>query len=327
MSLMRSAGSHAPARWSSSFRTLSENCSGFFPARLSSVMIGVFRPSNTRKSPSSVRSMRGARSRNSGSRYTCQASSGMVTWESDEMRRYSVIVTSLSDSSVCSRRKQHLVRVELGNGRAEPVEQFADDVLCDEQCDAPQEESVRHRAAVELPRRVEGGWRHTLRTEPVEIVAEKVLFLGAARLGLQRGRDVIRDVETPVPVLHELPVEERRTIVAIEKRVPHVRVAVDDGPPGARRARRERSQCVDEPLGIANAVGYAHAQWSVEVPPDLLDAARLQRVPDARLEPRRGGRLRVLPRVAVQPRQLAEQRGGLLDRAGAQRRPEDAAGP
>ena len=41
MSSMRAAGSPAPARWSSSLRTLSENSSGFFPARLSSVMIGV----------------------------------------------------------------------------------------------------------------------------------------------------------------------------------------------------------------------------------------------------------------------------------------------
>src|SRR3954454_14486259 len=34
--------------------------------------------------------MRGARSRNSGSRYSCHASSGMVTCESDEMSLYSV---------------------------------------------------------------------------------------------------------------------------------------------------------------------------------------------------------------------------------------------
>src|SRR3954452_8097786 len=91
MSWMRATGSPAPARRSSSLRTLSVNSSGFFPARLSRVMIGVRLPSNTRTSPSSVRSMRGARSRNSGDRYSCHASSGIVTCESDEMSRYSVM--------------------------------------------------------------------------------------------------------------------------------------------------------------------------------------------------------------------------------------------
>src|SRR6476469_4120590 len=95
MSWMRATGSPAPDRRSSSLRTLSVNSSGFFPARLSRVMIGVRLPSNTRTSPSSVLSMRGARSRNSGDRYSCHASSGIVTWESDEMRRYSVMAALL----------------------------------------------------------------------------------------------------------------------------------------------------------------------------------------------------------------------------------------
>src|SRR3954469_23305587 len=95
MSWMRASGSPAPDRRSSNLRTLSVNSSGFFPARLSSVMMGVRLPSNTRTSPSSVCSTRGERSRNSGDRYSGHAASGMVTWESDEMSRYSVMVALL----------------------------------------------------------------------------------------------------------------------------------------------------------------------------------------------------------------------------------------
>ena len=59
---------------------------------------------------------------------------------------------------------------------------------------------------------------------------------------------------------------------------------------------------------------------------DLLHAAHLQRDRRPGREPRRVGDVGVLPRVRVQPRELAECRRGLVDRARRQRVEEHTAG-
>ena len=167
------------------------------------------------------------------------------------------------------------------------MQQHPDDVLGDELRDPPQEEAVRHRTAVLLPRPVEG--RHAdgaAGRDLLEVVPEQIaLGLGPRPAGARR--DVVRHVDAPVPVLHELPVDQRRATFAVEERVADVHVTVDDGPPRTRLVGAECVERVDELLRISHVVGYTDARRTVEVVADLLDPAHLRRLADPGLEPRR----------------------------------------
>ena len=131
--------------------------------------------------------------------------------------------------------------------------------------DAPQEQPVQHAESDGAPGLVPAGRRDAVRRERIEVVAQQISLGVPALCHRQCGGDVIADVEVPPAALDELPVDQRRDAVGIDEQVAHVGITVDDAPRlGCHLgggAGDETSVRVDEPVRVADLVGYLLARW------------------------------------------------------------------
>ena len=133
---------------------------------------------------------------------------------------------------------QRRVRLEVEHRGTQPAEQRGDDVRLDEQRDGPQEEPVDDAAAVLGPGVVERR-RAPHRGRAARRDSARGGRAPRSRVGgLERRRDVVPDVDAPVPVLDALPVEEPGPTGASRKMLPTCAspwIDVQPGP-GARAA-------------------------------------------------------------------------------------------